>query len=45
LERIEAATGRIKAPWEQLPSADDLDELGGMVCPRLAGNVPSDEAR
>jgi hypothetical protein len=32
LERIEAAMGRIKALWDQIPSADDLDALGNVVC-------------
>jgi hypothetical protein len=32
LERIEAAMGRIKAVWDQIPSADDLDALGDVVC-------------
>jgi hypothetical protein len=32
LERIEAAMGRIKALWDSLPGADDLDGLGNMAC-------------
>jgi hypothetical protein len=32
LERIEAAMRRIKDLWEKLPSADDLDGLGDVVC-------------
>jgi hypothetical protein len=32
LERIEAAMHRIKALRDQIPSADDLDGLGNVVC-------------
>jgi hypothetical protein len=37
LDRIEASMRRIKDLWEQLPSANDLDELGNVVCEIASG--------